>query len=300
MQDKLSDNFSKIVIVGSAGYVGSYIFDGLEKYFGSIIIGVDPRHGLGNPNKIGLTHQELESSFFFDADAVLFFGGVSSVAQAARNPIAAFQENTLGLFELYKKLSPQTHLIYASSASVYSQSRAPGSPSKEGDPVSGNANSYDATKLAGELGLVGQSGSAHTALRMGTISGPSPCMRWDLVFNAMVRSATIDGVVRVSNPKAHRSILFLSDLLELIIGLISHDGPAPRILNVASHSTTIGKLGEDIAGILEAQLIIEADTSTYDFVIDTGLAKEFASLGEANILQEARNLSGAIKNREVK
>jgi nucleoside-diphosphate-sugar epimerase len=297
---QLPPHFSKVVLIGSGGYVGNYLFAALESLLGERLIGVDPRHGHGNPKKIARTHQELESCFFSDVDAVLFFGGVSSVGQAARNPSAAFNENTLGLFELYKKLDAKTHFVYASSASVYSQSRALGAPSREGDPISGNSNAYDATKLAGELSLVGQSGSSHTALRMGTVSGASPLMRWDLVFNAMVKSATNDGVVRVSNPQAHRSILFLSDLLKVIIALLNIEGPPPRVLNVASHSSTIGMLGKEIAETLEAKLIFEADTPTYDFVIDTELAKGFASVGDLSIFQEAQRLSGAIQKGVVK
>jgi hypothetical protein len=57
---------------------------------------------------------------------------------------------------------------------------------------------------------------------------------------------------------------------------------------------------EEIADILDAKLIVEADTSTYDFVIDTEMARGLAPLGETSILQEALSLSTAIQNGVVK
>jgi nucleoside-diphosphate-sugar epimerase len=294
---EIHDSEIKVCLIGSSGYVGSFLFEQLENLLKERLIGIDPRQTYATPNRIRSTHQELASSFFADFDVVLFFGGVSSVGQANSNPSDAFRENTLGLHELFLKLSPKTKLIYASSASVYSQGQRPQTASSEDDPVLGNSNSYDATKLAGELSLIGQPGCSHTGLRMGTVSGVSPSMRWDLVFNAMVRSATEQGVVRVSNPEAHRSILFLTDLLGSLIGLMNRADDPPRILNLASHSSTIGELGREIAEILGAKVLTEDSSPTYDFLTDMRLSRTISTIGELDFNEEVRKLSRAIQKK---
>lgn len=262
---------SSVLLVGY-GYVGSYLVRALRRQ-GHLITLLDMAE---YPETDGpyrkqtyqaLTHRELEAF-----DAILWFAGHSSVPQSTLEPEGAIRNNTTDLFELMMKKPDRTKLIYASSASVYSGSMQ-GLRSAEDQPIANSVNVYDASKIAFDA-IAAHLGKNVTGLRMGTVSGWSPRIREELIFNAMNISALRAGKVKIANPQASRSILFLNDLSHFIGEVIGR--PAlPRIVNCGSYNTSIGSLGERIAKFHGAEIVYLPDSTTYSFRLDFELFESF-------------------------
>lgn len=201
-------------------------------------------------------------------DAIVWFAGHSSVQQAVADPDGALANNCLNLYSLAKKLRPTTKLIYASSGSLYSKIGTISSASRESDlvhiPVK---NAYDISKFAFDY-IAQNFLSNFYALRMGTVSGHSPNLRPELLFNAMSISAATKGKVFLKNRKSHRTILFLDDLWFLIKELLISQAE-PGIYNAGSVSGTIGQFAEWIADAWSAEIIDEGTSETYSFRLDT-------------------------------
>jgi hypothetical protein len=121
---------------------------------------------------------------------------------------------------------------------------------------------------------------------MATVSGWSPNMRWDLIFNAMNRSSAQEGIVHVTNASSFRALLFIEDLAAYVRFALNDVAagtfrPTARQVALGSWSGTIGGLGAEIAGAWRVPTSVGADTGTYSFVIsDRSLREACDSSGQ--------------------
>jgi nucleoside-diphosphate-sugar epimerase len=189
---------------------------------------------------------------------------------------------------LAKKLPPTTKLIYASTASLYPLDED-GAPITEASLIRIPAeNAYDISKFAFDY-LAEHFLERFHGIRMGTVSGYSPNLRPELIFNAMNLSAVKTGKVRVKNANAYRTILFLSDLWSLVEHLISHEAPS-GFYNAGSITASVGEFGHKIANAWGATVIDEGESPTYSFKLDCSKAQSLCSLtrGKEALLDECR------------
>ncbi len=259
-----------VLLVGGCGYIGSYMYDKLK--LSGFSVSVIDRGSRGNPGAIPdvLTadYDSLDETFLSCFDAVLWFGGHSSVDQSIKDPKGALSNNCLNLFNFSKKLRSDTKLIYASSGSLYSNKEANTVASTEASlALIPSQNPYDISKFA--FDYIAQNFLENFyALRMGTLSGFSPNIREELVFNAMNLSAVRTGQVRLRNSESNRTILFLADLWVLLRKLLLTK-QKPGIFNAGSNSFRMGELAHAVAMTWDAQVLYEGDSETYSFLLDT-------------------------------
>jgi nucleoside-diphosphate-sugar epimerase len=276
-----------ILLIGSEGYVGAFLASRLLNEEGVALTELDLRAG---PRNVPLNYQDLfeAESIPLDIlrgqDIVLWFAGHSSVAAAVADPEGALQNNCLGVVKLRRLMRPDALLVYASSASVYSSSIVRPPWSLEDASIAPPANAYDASKYAVDYLMTSFFHNA-IGLRMGTVSGRSPNMRRELVFNAMNIAAVNNSVVSIFNPGAWRSILFLDDLWGVVQAAV-HLKPSYRadfaarkafVMNVASSAYNIGDLGRLIAIVHDAKCRVgdSPSGSTYSFRMNTILMRDF-------------------------
>ena len=266
----------RILLVGANGYIGSRLSLELSGD-GHAIVGCDPA-GAASAHIQSLyatPYQALPDSALEGVQAILWFAGHSSVKLAEGNRWASVENNVTDLAAFFHRAS--THkipIVYASSASILSSSTD--SYSLVADERRSNA--YDSGKLAFDL-LTPHLGCDCVGLRMATVSGWSPRMRWDLIFNAMNRSSVQEKVVRVTNASSFRSLLFIEDLLAFIrmqLTAIQTNQFRPGASHSAlgSWSGTIGGLGAEIAATWRVPMEVGADTGTYSFVINDRVLRE--------------------------
>lgn len=269
----------KLLVVGY-GYVGSFLVDRLRQENHAVTVcEARPDAVPDGIDVLSCRYQDLADEALRDTDCILWFAGHSNVAISLSDPDGALTNNCLDLLTLARRKPPATRLIYASTASLYSVEHHPGSGAPEAVPEGRTRlnpiNPYDCSKVALDT-LATCFAENLTGLRMGTVSGWSPRLRPELVFNAMNIAAIETGRLKLSNAHAWRSILFLDDLVRLISVLVAASSPLPKIINAASASLSIGQLAESIAGHYGAEIDMGLDSPTYSFRIDTALAESLA------------------------
>lgn len=276
MSQKMNKN---ILLVGGCGYIGTFLYSKLLDSDCSVVVCDNLKRG--NPLKVDVINRDyadLNELELTNYDAVLWFAGHSSVPISTIDPEGALKNNCLNLYSFAQRLPDTTKLIYASSASLYSSKAANTPCSSEESLVNiPSQNPYDISKFAFDYMAKGFLKNFY-GLRMGTLSGYSPNLRSELVFNAMNISAQKKGIVSLRNAASNRTILFLDDLWALIRQLIYFDYP-PGFVNVGSLNCNLGQLAHQIADVWGAKVVDEGNSETYSFLLDTSLMKSICGSG---------------------
>jgi UDP-glucose 4-epimerase len=252
----------KILLIGSEGYVGSFLwskFDASENELHALDIKIPANE---KKNFIHTSYQDVDINLLSKFDVVLFFAGVSSVKQANENVTVAVEQNMLDMWDFALRCAKaKTRLIYASSGSVYADST--GNLLFTASEMTYNA--YDASKLAFDL-ISHYANPSALGLRMGTVSGWSPQLRRELIFNAMCISAIEQKKIFVSNPHNYRSILFLDDLYAILQRVLASSDCKGQI-PCSSYAGTIGQVASAIGAYFSADIELLEGSSTYSFAL---------------------------------
>jgi nucleoside-diphosphate-sugar epimerase len=143
-------------------------------------------------------------------------------------------------------------LIFASSCSVYGASDSCLDESSPLNPLS----LYARTKRDSETVLLTAEAAdfAPTALRLGTLFGLSPRMRFDLIVNLFVNQAVSSGRVTVWNGEQWRPFLHVHDAARAFVSCLDATPAAVsgQIFNVGSPALNcqIRALGEEVARLV--------------------------------------------------
>ncbi|MBM3349912.1 MAG: SDR family oxidoreductase [Betaproteobacteria bacterium] len=278
----------KVLLVGGCGYIGSFLYERLIESGGNVT--VSDTLARGNPAGIPVSYGsyfDLTTEDLGRFNAVLWFAGHSSVPLASQQPIAALENNCIELYRFRQRLPQECKFIYASTASLYSRAieSACNEMSNEQSLVEIPAqNPYDCSKFAFDY-IQQNFLRPGYCLRMGTLAGFSQNLRPELLFNAMTISAAQKKVVYVRNSAAMRTILFLSDLWSFVKALLSQYHP-PGVYNLGSQSASILGFAEAIAAWWGAEIVVEPDSPTYSFALDTSLMRRICGALELRTLGE--------------
>lgn len=266
----------KLFLVGGSGYCGAYLAAGLREA-GHEVTTLDLRPGSDIQGDYrGMSVREITDR---GCEAVLWFAGRSAVRLAEMDPLDSLDSNCLGLGWLREKLPPHIPLIYASTASLYSNPNSSLlTPAHEDDPIPApTLTAYDRSKFAFDYIQQGFLKNC-LGLRMGTVCGWGAglaSLRRDSCFNAMNLAALQTGALTLTQGDSWRTFLFLPTLLEVVTALLLAR-PSYRIINVGDISLSMGTLAKRIAGYHKAH-VIEANTSTpnpYSFRLDLSRQEE--------------------------
>jgi len=255
----------RVLILGGQGYVGSGLAVHLmASGFGVQSVDIVLRGEQGPAPNRPVRYQDLTAAELAEYAAVILLAGHSTVSACATEPTAAFENNVSGFVQLVHKLGDQK-FIYASSISVYVQT--PERPGEESDPLTEAVAVYDLHKQSIERYARLAYPTAY-GLRFGTVCGPSPNLRAELLLNGLVRSAVCRGRVEVANPHAHRPILGIGDLSRAVETILTQSVP-PGCYNLASDNVQIGELGERVARRFQVPLVSVAGSTPYDIRVST-------------------------------
>jgi nucleoside-diphosphate-sugar epimerase len=264
----------RCLVTGGMGYVGQVVVRRLSLSGWEVLV-ADPnpfrmRSPLGASRVLPGLHS-LSPADVEGCECIVHLAAVSDVPTCEERPDLAHQGNvglTERVVELARQLSIQT-VVYAGTEAVYESSF--GSPARESDAVS-PTSVYARTKLEAEIRLFEGLPDCHVvSLRQGTVSGPSPRIRLDVVLNAMVAGGIHKGVIGVNvTAPIDRSLVHTSDLADAFA--LAADGQCePGIYNCGGWSETLVNLGDTVQKTLASMDIAtrvaewseESDTRSY-------------------------------------
>jgi nucleoside-diphosphate-sugar epimerase len=256
---------SPVLILGGQGYVGSALAVSLQAA-GLAVVSVDlgVRGTPGPAPNQCRPYQELTADELTEFGAVVLLAGHSSVPACDHAPAAAFANNVAGFVDLIHKLRGQK-LIYASSISVYVTTA--GRPATEDAVLPPAASYYDLHKQAIERYAALAYPNAY-GLRFGTVCGPSPNLRMELLINSLVLSALRTGEVRVANREASRPLLGIGDLCRAVEAILTRP-VAPGCYNLASLNVRIGEAADHVARRFDVPCREVASVNHYDIRVDS-------------------------------
>lgn len=253
----------RILVIGGNGYIGSLFYK-------------NSKHDLESVD-ICLFEKRVEYSHYInynvldidEFDTIICLAGHSSVPMCEFSPERSWINNVTYFRNLCERISNKQKLIYASSASVYGNTK--GISSEDSDINFNVLNHYDLQKIT--IDLIANKyiaeGKNIIGLRFGTVNGASPNTRSDLMINSMVKSAIKNGIFNVKNKHIRRAILGINDLcraLDIIIDTTIEPGQ----YNLASFNSTVGEIANKVVEHTGARILEHPDDKiAYDFELST-------------------------------
>ena len=258
-----------ILVTGGAGYIGSKLVPALLESTGPVRV-VDT---LWFGNSL-LAHPQLELirgdlsdfdvAWLDDVDAIIHLAGLSNDVSSEFAPGLSVQANVAATTRLAEAASEKASrrrlpikLIFASTCSVYS--RPSNGASAECDLLSEEYAAtptaiYARSKRAAELDLLrlaaGNPLFCPVILRMGTVFGLSPRMRFDLVVNTFALDAWRKRVLTLEGAQGiWRPLLHIDDAIGAYIALLSSQlaRTRERIFNLLGSNYRIADLATELA-----------------------------------------------------
>ena len=267
----------KILLLG-IGYIGSALYDYLKNDYNVVSSDLEWYGNFVNPNNFKQDYYNLTTEFLSKFDVIILLSGHSSVKMCENNMLSAFKNNVRNFVDLLNRILPEQKLIYASSSSVYGN--IDGLNVTEDCKEYVPNNYYDLTKA--EIDSYAKlSNRQYFGLRFGTLNGPSPNTRIDLMLNAMLTTALDEKEIRIFNAGIHRPILGIFDCCAAIRMIIEKGTFENRgIYNLASFNSTVDDIGNQMGQILnvpvkiidEKPIIVEnakLQTKAYNFSISS-------------------------------
>lgn len=275
----------KILLIGSEGYIGSYLKHSLSNKYNFDSIDIN----WFNDNKDKKDFKYLSEDYINSFSAVILLAAHSSVKMCENNRISSFNNNVKNFIELLDKI--KVKLIYASSASVYGNTN--------GVTVDEEYNKYipsayyDITKQIIDIYSL-RSDIEFYALRFGTVNGWSPHLRKDIMINSMVYNSIKNKKIDLYCKMTNRSILGINDLSRAIDVILSCKSDHRGIYNLSSFNSTSENIANVVSEIMGVPVVEKENyISNYDFSMNTD---KFKNTFNFKFLDNIESITNSIKN----
>lgn len=270
-----TDSAKNVLVVGGAGYLGSVLVGKLLDYgyavrvldmlmFGGESLTEYQRRDnfellVGDIRNIPVVTRAIQGM-----TAVVHLAAVVGDPACRSLPFDSVETNYLAAKMLAEacKYHKINRFLYASTCSVYGASDGISTEKSPTNPVS----LYAKTKMGSEEAIMGMADSdfAPCALRMATLHGWSPRMRFDLVVNTMTMTAARKGIVSINGGGQWRPLLHVEDAAEAYVRCLSAPLQVIRgqIFNVGSSSQNfrILEVGQMVKHVLpDARVIVKPE-----------------------------------------
>lgn len=261
-----------ILLLGGNGYIGSRLRQVLRPI--SNLTSVDCCWYNYDETCICKDYHELTRDDLKRFEVVIVLAGHSSVPSCNGPMPGPWLNNVTNFTDLLSKLDDNVLVIYASSASVYGNSK-PGELHTEKNDHFVPVNNYDVTKYAldQQAMIANLKGKRVIGLRFGTVNGWAPILRVDVMINAMYETVQQGRSIQVTNKHISRAILGIEDLCRAVTKCI--ENPVPGIYNLASFNSTVDEISQTVADKLNVKIEDCGRTgNAYDFGLDTSLFEQ--------------------------
>ena len=233
-----------VIVTGAAGFIGCFVAERLLQR-GETVIGVDcfnPYYDLALKEAraarlaafagFSIVRLDIAEADAFKAlvlqsgaDRVVHLAAQAGVRYSLENPFAYERSNLAGHLSVLEacRHAPISHLVYASSSSVYGD-RAIDGAFKESDSVDQPVSLYAATKRSGELLSASYSklyGLKQSGLRFFTVYGPMG--RPDMAYFSFTQKILKGEPIEVyGEGKMARDFTYIDDIVDGVVGVLDH------------------------------------------------------------------------------
>ena len=322
-EDTLEKNNRRILVVGGAGYLGSLIVRKLlnrgykVRVLDLFLFGEDSLKEVRNNPNLEIIRDDVRnlktvSSALKGVDSVIHLAAIVGDPASQNNPEETIETNYLAAKMLAEacKYNQVNRLIYSSTCSVYGVGDNQLTEEAPLNPVS----LYARTKIKSEeaiLGL-GDENFSPCILRMATLYGYSPRMRFDLVVNTLTMKAVTEGKINIFGGEQWRPLLHVEDAAQAYVDCV--EAPLSKIkgeiFNVGSteQNYQISELGRMVERLVpgtkvsfdESEMIKgKQDMRTYNVSFDK--IKRILNYSVKRKLEESiLEIKDKIKNGEIK
>lgn len=235
----------KVLVIGGAGYLGAVLIERLlkEEYsvrvFDSYIYGKKAIEKYAYDERVealegDIRNIEVVNSAMNGVNSVILLAAVVGDPASKARPEQTVETNYLAAqtCAASAKLKGVSKFLYASTCSVYGVGKDILDETAPLNPVS----LYAKTKISSEVSIMSLSDDEFkpVIMRMSTLYGYSPRMRFDLVVNTMTMTAFTEGKINVFGGNQWRPLLSLPDAAEAYVKALQLSAGDGKIFNVGS------------------------------------------------------------------
>ena len=238
---------NKLLLIGGGGYLGTVLAgrlleSGYEvRILDSFIYGKKSVQIFNGDKRIEIIEGDIRNietvnKTMNGIDSVIHLAAVVGDPASVERPEQTVETNHLASLVLAQvcKMKGIQRFIYASTCSVYGIGKEVLDEDAPLNPVS----LYAKTKISSELGILGMMDDnfAPTIMRMSTLYGWSPRMRFDLVVNTMTMTSFTEKKINVFGGEQWRPLVHVKDAAESYIKVLESDVDKMRgkVYNVGS------------------------------------------------------------------
>ncbi|WP_254530922.1 NAD-dependent epimerase/dehydratase family protein [Natrinema gelatinilyticum] len=230
-----SSSVRTVLVVGGAGYVGSVLCrhlleDGFEvRILDPLLYGDDGIAAFVGHDRVSVIRGDARSiDTVVDAidgvDAVIHLGGIVGDPASELDPQKTLEYNyhSTQLLASLCKYYQINRFLFASTCSVYGRAETESGRCTESSPLN-PVSLYARIKIQSERTLMdlADGNFSPTILRMATIYGRSPRMRFDLVGNVLPAKAYYDGVIPVFGGDQYRPNVHVADAARAYVNCLT-------------------------------------------------------------------------------
>ena len=316
MQNAVGDHELRVLVTGGAGYIGSvFVRELIERGYNVTVLdlmlfGDSSLRDIAREKGVSVVKADVRSydpSILRGQDAVVDLAAISQP-----DPQGLIDEKLFYEINYYAPVRTVNlaakhgveRYIFASTCSVYGFQEKIVDESSSPNPL----ELYAKTKYMAEKGILNVKGITRTILRLATVYGLSPKMRFDLVVNAMTLTLFKEGRIRVGRPgEQKRPVVHVADVVEAVMKVLKapKDVVDGEVFNVGSNDQNyrVIDLAYEIFKALGKEPVIEfyGETDTRSYVVDfTKISRIFGFRCRYRVADGAREIYRALEEGAVR
>jgi len=310
-----------VLVIGGAGYLGVVLTEQLlasgytVKILDSFIYGSKPVEKFRPDKRVEIIEGDIRNvetvtSSIKNMKSVILLAAVVGDPASKARPDLTVETNFIASQAISSacKLNGVEKFIYASTCSVYGVGADVLDENAPLNPVS----LYAKTKISSEESIMQMMDNNFkpVIMRMSTIYGYSPRMRFDLVVNTMTMTAFLDKQINVFGGNQWRPLIHVKDAADAYIKVLENETARGKIYNVGSEkqnykiSEVAGLVVDSIGETFNAGVNVNTETNNIDArdyrVSFKKIQNELGFNAEHTIGEAGKEIYERLRTKEIK